>query len=106
LRYVSVTFTSREDITLAVKKAGRRFAVMAQADVPHGRNGKHKGIVSSILDELATVKDGEALKIALAQLGDSKENVRSALNRASHKLGRPLATAADEKFFYVWSTKS
>ena len=86
---------------MAVKKTERRFAVMPQVDVPHGRNGKHKGIISAILDELAAVKDGEALKIAIAQLGDSKENVRSALNRASHKLERPLATAADGKFLYV-----
>lgn len=87
-------------------KRKRRFATMAQIDVPHGRNGKHKGIVSSILDELSDLKDGEALKIALDELTDSKENVRSALNRASHKLNRPLATAADEKFLYVWSTKA
>ena len=90
---------------MAVKKTERRFAVMSQADVPHGRNGKHKGIISAILDELAAVRDGEALKIAIAQLGDSKENVRSALNRASHKLERPLATAADGKFLYVWNIK-
>jgi hypothetical protein len=91
---------------MAVSKIKRRFATMAQIDVPQGRNGKHKGIVSSILAELADLKDGEALKIGLAELSDSKENVRSALNRASHKLNRPLATAADAKFLYVWSTKA
>ena len=83
-------------------KPRKRFATMAQVDVPQGRNGKHKGIVSSVLAELAELKDGEALKIVLAELGDSKENIRSALNRASHKLNRPLATAADEQFLYVW----
>ncbi|PYY13986.1 MAG: hypothetical protein DMG60_20915 [Acidobacteria bacterium] len=87
-------------------KTKQRFATVAQIDVPHGRNGKHKGIVSAILAELGDVKDGEALKIALTELGDSKENVRSALNRASHKLNRPLATAADAKFLYVWATTS
>jgi hypothetical protein len=91
---------------MAVSKIKRRFATMAQIDVPQGRNGKHKGIVSSILAELADLNDGEALKIGLAELSDSKENVRSALNRASHKLNRPLATAADAKFLYVWSTKA
>jgi hypothetical protein len=79
---------------------------MAQMDVPQGRNGKHKGIVSAILAELGDLKAGEALKIELAELNDSKENVRSALNRASHKLNRPLATAADAEFLYVWSTKA
>jgi hypothetical protein len=91
---------------MAVSKIKHRFATMAQIDVPQGRNGKHKEIVSTILAELADLKDGEALKIGLAELGDSKENVRSALNRASHKLNRPLATAADAKFLYVWTTKA
>jgi hypothetical protein len=91
---------------MAVSKIKHRFATMAQIDVPQGRNGKHKGIVSTILAELADLKDGEALKIGLAELSDSKENVRSALNRASHKLNRPLATAADAKFLYVWTTKA
>ncbi|MFL6439566.1 MAG: hypothetical protein ACJ71Q_18485 [Terriglobales bacterium] len=87
-------------------KPRKRFATMAQKDVPQGRNGKHKGIVSSVLAELAELKDGEALKIVLAELGDTKENVRSALNRASHKLNRPLATAADAEFLYVWKGKA
>jgi hypothetical protein len=91
---------------MAVSKVKHRFATMAQIDVPQGRNGKHKEIVSTILAELADLKDGEALNIGLAELGDSKENVRSALNRASHKLNRPLATAADAKFLYVWTTKA
>jgi hypothetical protein len=91
---------------MTVTKTKRRFATMAQMDVPQGRNGKHKGIVSAILAELGDLKVGEALKIELAELNDSKENVRSALNRASHKLNRPLATAADAKFLYVWSTEA
>lgn len=91
---------------MATKKIQGRFATMAQADVPQGRNGKHKEIVTAILDELAELKDGEALKVSLDKLSDSKENVRSALSRASHKLNRPLATAADAKFLYVWTTKA
>ena|SRR5689334_12813708 len=82
----------------------RRFATVARLDVPRGRNGKHKSIVTAILADLEDLSDGEALKIALSELGDTKENVRSALNRASHKLNRPVATAADAKFLYVWST--
>ena len=79
---------------------------MAQVDVPQGRNGKHKLMVSRILGELGELKDGDALKIPIAELSDSKENIRSALNRASHKLNRPLATAADTTFLYVWVTKT
>jgi hypothetical protein len=91
---------------MAGEKGKRRFTTMAQSDVPQGRNGKHKQMVSRIFAELADLKDGDALKIPLVELSDSKENIRSALNRASHKLDRPLATAADAKFLYVWSTKS
>ena len=79
---------------------------MAQADVPQGRNGKHKHMISRILEELGQLKDGDALKIPLAELSDSKENIRSALNRASHKLNRPLATATDVAFLYVWTAKT
>ena len=89
---------------MATNKTKRRFATVAQIDVPHGRNGKHKSIVTAILAELANVDEGQALQIPLGELADSKENVRSALNRASHKLNHPLATAADEKFLYVWTS--
>jgi len=36
-------------------------------------------------------------------LGDTKENVRSALNRAIRKLKRNVATASDAQFLYVWN---
>lgn len=85
-------------------KNKKRFAAIAQVDVPQGRNGKHKTIVSAILSELSDLKDEQALQIPLDELSDSKENVRSALNRASHKLNQPLATAAEPKFLYVWRT--
>jgi hypothetical protein len=89
---------------MAASQPKRRFASVARVDVPKGRSGKHKGIVSAILAELGDLKDADALRIPLDELGDSKEKVRSALNRASHKLNRPIATAADANFLYVWST--
>jgi len=49
------------------------------------------------------LENGLALKVALADLDDSKENVRSALNRATRKLKRNVATAADAEFLYVWN---
>ena len=85
------------------KKAPMNFKSMAQADVPQGRNGKHKEIVTRILSDLDQVKPGVALKVPLAELAESKENVRSALNRASHKRGQAVATASDEEFLYVWN---
>ena len=76
---------------------------MAQAEVPQGRSGKHKQIVTEILKDLDQLKDGSALKVPLAELAESKENVRSALNRATRKDGRNVATASDASFLYVWN---
>ena len=85
------------------KKVPMNFKGMAQADVPHGRSGKHKAIVTRILSDLDQVQKGVALKVPLAQLSDTKENVRSALNRATRKRGRNVATASDDTFLYVWN---
>ena len=82
------------------------FKSMSQEDVPQGRNGKHKAIVTKILSDLDQVKPGIALKVPLAELTDSKENVRSALNRASRKGERNVVTASDDTFLYVWNETS
>jgi hypothetical protein len=79
------------------------FKTMLQADVPQGRNGKHKEIVTQILSDLDQIEPGIALKVPLAELAESKERVRSALNRATHKAGRSVATATDTAFLYVWN---
>ena len=84
-------------------KTPMNFKGMAQRDVPQGRNGKHKGIVTKILSDLDQIAAGMALKIPLAQLPDTKEKVRSALNRASRQDGRHVATASDETFLYIWN---
>jgi hypothetical protein len=76
---------------------------MIQSDVPQGRNGKHKGIVTTILKDLDSLKEGSAIKVPLADLDESKEKVRSALNRATRKAGRKVATAADADFLYIWN---
>src|SRR5687767_2956159 len=86
------------------RKAGpMNFKGMAQADVPQGRHGKHKAIVTKILSDLDQIQEGVALKVPLAQLTAGKENVRSALNRATRKRGRAVATASDGTFLYVWN---
>jgi aspartate carbamoyltransferase regulatory subunit len=79
------------------------FKTMAQVDVPQGRNGKHKQVVTKILADLDHLPAGIALKVPLADLAESKEKVRSALNRASHKSNRRVATASDADFLYVWN---
>lgn len=87
-------------------KAPAHFKTMAQANVPQGRNGKHKQIVTTILKDLDKLKGGSAIKVPLAELAESKEKVRSALNRASRKAGRTVATASDGSFLYVWNVSA
>ena len=82
------------------------FKTMAQTAVPQGRNGKHRQIVTTILKDLDRLQDGSAIKVPLAELAESKEKVRSALNRATRKAGRNVATASDENFLYVWNIVS
>jgi hypothetical protein len=79
------------------------FKTMVQTDVPQGREGKHKLIVTTILRDLDRLKPGSALKVPLAELVLPKEKVRSALNRATRKEGRRVATASDGTFLYVWN---
>jgi hypothetical protein len=90
-------------LAVAAKKPPMNFKAMAQSDVPQGRNGKHKAIVTKILSDLDQIAEGIALKVPLTQLTEGKENVRSALNRATRKRGSRVATASDETFLYVWN---
>ncbi len=89
--------------TKNTRKSGRHFATMALMDVPQGRHGKHKSVVTAIIADLDRLENGAALKIELTELDDSKENIRSALNRATRKQKRNVATASDEQFLYVWN---
>jgi hypothetical protein len=84
-------------------RAASHFKTLDLGDVPRSRNGKHKAIVSLILRDLDQLKTGAALRVPLAELGDTKENVRSALNRATRNANRNVATATDENFLYVWN---
>ena len=87
-------------------KGAMNFKAIPQADVPQGRNGKHKSIVMKILSDLDQTKTGIAVKVPLAQLADTKEKVRSALNRATRKGGRHVATASDDTYLYIWNDPS
>ena len=82
----------------------RDFATVLRANVPHGRNGKHKEIVTHIMEQLLALKDGSALKIPLKDIA-TKEKVRSALNRATRKAKIVVATAADSEFLYIWNAR-
>jgi hypothetical protein len=82
---------------------GLHFKTMAQVDVPQGRQGRHKLIVNTILKDLDRLADGAALKVPLSELAAGKAKVRSALNRATRKAKRSVATASDGEFLYIWN---
>ena len=84
-------------------KKAANFKTMLQVDVPQGRKGKHNAIIAKILSDLDQIKDGSAFKVPLKDLDQTKEKVRSALNRATRKAGRKVATASDSEFLYVWN---
>src|SRR5579863_1557986 len=112
MRYVNDTqddrrFDRQERMAFPVaekyqKPAPMNFGSILQADVPKGRDGKHKSIVTQILSDLDQLAPGSALKIPFTALPDSKENIRSALNRATHQRGLEIATSSDAEFLYVW----
>jgi hypothetical protein len=79
-----------------------KFESMLQDDVPKGRDGKHKQIVSQLLSDIAQLNPGSALKIPVDQLPDTKQNIRSALSRAASQQNINLATSSDNEFLYVW----
>jgi hypothetical protein len=81
-----------------------KFESVLQVNVPKGRDGKHKEIITQLLGDIEQLARGSALKIPLAQLPDSKENVRSALSRAARQQKISLATSSNDEFLFVWKT--
>ena len=79
-----------------------RFQSIPQEEVPHGRDGKHKQIVVELLDSLEHLSKGAALKVSLADLPDSKENIRAALSRATRQRNVNVATSSDSEHLYIW----
>jgi hypothetical protein len=80
------------------------FESVLQVDVPKGRDGKHKEIITQLLGGIAQLDPGAALKVPLSQLPDTKENIRSALGRAARQQKINLATSSNDEFLYVWKT--
>jgi hypothetical protein len=81
-----------------------RFAAVPQTDVPKGRDGKHKQIITQLLSDIAQLDLGSALKIPLSELPDTKENIRSALSRAATQQHLSIATSSNDDFLFVWKT--
>ena len=81
-----------------------RFKSVLQSDVPKGRDGKHKAIITQLLSDIEQLSVGSALKIPLSELPDTKENIRSALSRAANQQDLAIATSSNDEFLYVWKT--
>jgi len=81
-----------------------RFKSVLQTDVPKGRDGKHKAIITQLLSDIEQLSVGSALKIPLSELPDTKENIRSALSRAASQRNLAIATSSNEDFLYVWKS--
>lgn len=79
-----------------------KYESINQVDVPKGRDGKHKKIVMQLLNDIEHLEPERALKVPLEALPDSKENIRSALNRATRQRGINVATSSDAEFLYIW----
>ncbi|MGD0094961.1 MAG: hypothetical protein ABSB60_00600 [Terracidiphilus sp.] len=78
------------------------FESILQLDVPKGRDGKHKKIVTQLLNDIDNLQPGTALKVPLHALPDTKENIRAALNRATRQKGIEVATSSDADYLYLW----
>jgi len=83
-----------------------KFESILQLEVPKGREGKHKHIVTQLLSDIEQLGPGSALKVPLSALPDSKVNIRSALNRATRQRGITVATSSDHEFLYIWKAES
>lgn len=90
----------------AAMKYQSKYQSIKQADVPRGRDGKHKSIVTQLLSDIEQLEPGQALKVPLAALPDSKENIRSALNRATRQKELEVATSSDADHLYIWKIET
>ena len=62
-RTTDIKTKSEESMATNSDRILPRFESISQLDVPKGRDGKHKQIVSMILEDLDRLKDGSALKL-------------------------------------------
>ena len=67
------------------------------------RRGKHHDLIGGIVDDLATLPEGSAIKVPLdGTSGVTLANLRSALHRAAANLKVELETSSDDGHFYIW----
>lgn len=82
--------------------AKMRFESVLQVDVPKGRDGRHKQIITQLLADIDQLGGSSALKVPLADLPDTKENIRAALSRAAQQRNMAIATSSNSEFLFIW----
>jgi hypothetical protein len=83
-------------------RAGTRFSIVPLSEVPSSRNSRHSRIVAEILTQLKAIDVNSAIKVPLAEVGEHKANLRSALHRGARNLRIDLMTASDDQHLYVF----
>jgi len=82
---------------------GKNFERVTLSALRQGRRGKHAELMTRILEELASLPDGEALKVPLSEVKEiSVAKLRSAVARATFSRGLKIATYSDDANFYLW----
>lgn len=82
--------------------ASSHFPSVPLAEAIESRSSRHGKIVAEILSDLEKLDEDSAIKVDLADTGEKKTDLRSALHRAAKKGNINLATTSDEKHLYVF----
>jgi len=82
------------------------FRIVPISDIPSSRTSRHGRIVAEILIQLKALDASSAIKIPLAEVGERKANLRSALHRAARNARVELMTTSDEEHLYVFRQHS
>jgi hypothetical protein len=82
--------------------ASSHFPSVPLAEAIESRSSRHGKIVAEILSDLEKLDDYSAVKVNLADTGEKKADLRSALHRAAKKNSISLATTSDEEHLYVF----
>jgi hypothetical protein len=84
------------------KSTGYHFPAVPLTAVSTNRKGKHRKVVSNILNDLQRLDQFSALKINLTEVGVKKADLRSAIHRAAKNRKIALLTTSDEIHLYVF----
>jgi len=82
------------------------FERIRLADLRQGRRGKHHELVMPIVDEIADLRDGDAILIPASTFDIPLANLRSALTKAGVTRGLKIGTYSEGGALYAWRKTS